>query len=46
MDYKLEVPLSPELEKYRDRIEATIKPYIEIQTQNNDDVNWWQSKFW
>jgi len=45
MNYKLEVPLSPELEKYRDRIEATIKPYIEIQTQNNDDVNWWQSKF-
>lgn len=45
MKYKLEFPLSPELEKYRDRIEATIKPYIEIQTQNNDDVNWWQSKF-
>jgi uncharacterized protein YwqG len=45
MDYKLEVPLSPELEKYRDRIEATIKPYIEIQIQNNDSVNWWQSKF-
>ncbi|MEG4519849.1 MULTISPECIES: YwqG family protein [unclassified Microcoleus] len=45
MNYKLECPLSPELEKYRDRIEATIKPYIEIQTQNNDDVNWWQSKF-
>lgn len=45
MNYKLEFPLSPELEKYRDRIEATIKPYIEIQTQNNDEVNWWQSKF-
>ncbi|MEG5027638.1 DUF1963 domain-containing protein [Microcoleus sp. AT8-B1] len=45
MNYKLECSLSPELEKYRDRIEATIKPYIEIQTQNNDDVNWWQSKF-
>jgi uncharacterized protein YwqG len=45
MNYKLEVPLSPELEKYRDRIEATIKPYIEIKIQNNDDVNWWQSKF-
>ncbi|MEG4304600.1 YwqG family protein [Microcoleus sp. D3_18a_C4] len=45
MNYKLEFPLSPELEKYRDRIEATIKPYIEIKTQNNDDVNWWQSKF-
>lgn len=45
MNYKLEFPLSPELEKYRDRIEATIKPYIEIQTQNNDSVNWWSSKF-
>jgi len=45
MNYKLECSLSPELEKYRDRIEATIKPYLEIQTQNNDDVNWWQSKF-
>ncbi|MEG4808351.1 YwqG family protein [Microcoleus sp. F8-D3] len=45
MNYKLEFPLSPELEKYRDKIEATIKPYIEIQTQNNDDVNCWQSKF-
>ncbi|MEG4085090.1 YwqG family protein [Microcoleus sp. POL10_C6] len=44
MNYKLEFPLSPQLEKYRDTIEATIKPYIEIQT-NNDDVNWWQSKF-
>lgn len=45
MNYKLELPLSPELEKYRDRIEATIKPYIEIKIQNNDQVNWWQSKF-
>ena len=45
MEYKLELPLSPELEKYRDRIEATIKPYIEINIQNNDSVNWWQSKF-
>lgn len=45
MNYKLELPLSPELEKYRDRIEATIKPYIEIQTQNHEPVNCWQSKF-
>jgi uncharacterized protein YwqG len=45
MNYKLESPLSPELEKYRNRIEATIKPYIEIKTQNHDAVNWWQSKF-
>ncbi|MEG4502608.1 DUF1963 domain-containing protein [Microcoleus sp. F6_B4] len=45
MNYKLEFPLSPELEKYRDRIEATIKPYIEIKIQNNASLNWWQSKF-
>lgn len=45
MNYKLEFPLSPELEKYRDRIEATIKPYIEIKIQNNESVNLWQSKF-
>jgi uncharacterized protein YwqG len=45
MNYKLDFPLSPELEKYRDRIEATIKPYIDIQIQNNDSVNWWESKF-
>ncbi|MEG4013346.1 MULTISPECIES: YwqG family protein [unclassified Microcoleus] len=45
MNYKLEFPLSPELEKYRDRIEATIKPYIEIKIQNNARVNLWQSKF-
>ncbi|MEG4586593.1 YwqG family protein [Microcoleus sp. MOSTC5] len=45
MNYNLEFPLSPELEKYRDRIEATIKPYIEIQIQNNDRLNLWQSKF-
>ncbi|MEG4863866.1 MULTISPECIES: YwqG family protein [unclassified Microcoleus] len=45
MNYKLEFPLSPELEKYRDRIEATIKPYIEIKIQNDDRLNLWQSKF-
>lgn len=45
MNYKLDVPLSPELEKYRDRIEATIKPYIKISIENNSQVSWWQSKF-
>lgn len=45
MNYKLEVPLSSELEKYCDRIAATIKPYIEIKIENNDHVSWWQSKF-
>ncbi|MEG4445893.1 DUF1963 domain-containing protein [Microcoleus sp. AT9_B5] len=45
MNYKLDVPLSPKLEKYRDRIESTIKPYIEITIENNEPANWWQSKF-
>jgi uncharacterized protein YwqG len=45
MNYKLDVLLSPELEKYRDRIEATIKPYIKISIENNSQVSWWQSKF-
>ncbi|MEG3930152.1 MULTISPECIES: DUF1963 domain-containing protein [unclassified Microcoleus] len=45
MNYKLDVPLSPKLEKYRDRIELTIKPYIEITIENNEPANWWQSKF-
>ena len=45
MNYKLETSLSPELEKYRAKIEATIKPYIEITIENNNSVNWWQSKF-
>ncbi|MCC3407612.1 MAG: DUF1963 domain-containing protein [Microcoleus sp. PH2017_10_PVI_O_A] len=45
MNYKLEVPLSPKLEKYRARIESTIKPYIEITIENNEPANWWQSKF-
>lgn len=45
MNYKLDVELSPELEAYRDKIEATIEPYIEIQLTNNDKPTWWQSKF-
>jgi uncharacterized protein YwqG len=45
MNYKQELLLSPELEKYRHRIEATVKPYIEIDIENNEWVDWWQSKF-
>jgi uncharacterized protein YwqG len=44
MNRKLDIN-SPELEKYRDRIEATIKPYIEITLENNDKPDWYQSKF-
>ena len=45
MNYKLDVELSPELEAYRDKIAATIKPNIEIQLTDNDKPTWWQSKF-
>ena len=45
MSYKLDVELSSELEPYRNKIEATIKPYIEIKLTNNDKPTWWQSKF-
>lgn len=45
MNCKLNVELSPELELYREKIEATIKPYIEIQLTDNDKPTWWQSKF-
>lgn len=45
MNYKLDVELSPELEVYRDKIEATIQPYIEIKLTDNDKPTWWQSKF-
>lgn len=45
MNYHQELLLSPELEKYRNRIEATVKPYIEIDIENNEQVDWWQSKF-
>ena len=45
MNYKLDVELSPELAVYRDKIEATIQPYIEIKLTDNDKPTWWQSKF-
>ncbi|MGL5872272.1 MAG: YwqG family protein [Xenococcaceae cyanobacterium] len=38
----LELPL--ELEFYREKLEATVKPYIKIQTQLTQKTNWWQSK--
>ena len=39
----LELP--PELEPFRSRLEATVKPYIEITTQVAKDTTLWQSKF-
>ncbi len=45
MNYKLDVELSPELETYRNAIEATIKPYIKIELTDNNNPSLWQSKF-
>jgi uncharacterized protein YwqG len=45
MNYKIDVELSSELEAYRKKIEATIKPYIEIKLTDNNRPTWWQSKF-
>ena len=45
MTHKLDVELSPELEVYRARIEATVKPYVEIKLTDNAQPTWWQSKF-
>lgn len=33
-----------ELESYREKLEATVKPYIKIQTQLTQKATWWQSK--
>ncbi|MBD2042539.1 YwqG family protein [Microcoleus sp. FACHB-672] len=38
-----ELPLG--LERFRSQFEATVKPYIEIQTHVTREVNPWQSKF-
>ncbi|MBW4682119.1 MAG: DUF1963 domain-containing protein [Microcoleus vaginatus WJT46-NPBG5] len=37
--------LPPELEKFRSKFEATVKPYVEIETHLTREVNPWQSKF-
>jgi uncharacterized protein YwqG len=40
---RLTLPTS--LEQYRDRLEATVKPYIEIQPRLTKKATLWQSKF-
>ena len=45
MTYQLDFELSPELEPYREKIEASIKPYLEIKLSDNSNPTWWQSKF-
>jgi uncharacterized protein YwqG len=44
MIYNLNVALSAELEQFRDKIEATIKPFIQIIPQYDTDLTRWQSK--
>jgi len=45
MKDKLDIELSPELEKFRDKIESSIKPYIAICAKKNEELALWQSKF-
>lgn len=45
MTYKLDFELSPELEPYREQIEASIKPYLELKLTDNGNPTCWQSKF-
>lgn len=37
--------LSPLLEGYRDRIIATIQPYLDLTFVPDENLTWWQSKF-
>ena len=41
MNHKLDLELSLELEVYRQQIEATIKPYLEIKLTDNHNPTWW-----
>ena len=43
METKLE--LTENLEKFRENIESTIKPFIKITAQKNNNIPLWQSKF-
>jgi uncharacterized protein YwqG len=41
----LEIDLPSELLIYKDKIEATIKPFIEIKAKSENNLRLWQSKF-
>jgi uncharacterized protein YwqG len=41
----LEVDLPNDLLIYKDKIEATIKPFVEIKAKAEDNLHLWQSKF-
>ncbi|WP_413167301.1 YwqG family protein [Capilliphycus salinus ALCB114379] len=42
---KIKEDLPAILERYRDRIEATIKPYLSLNLTPDENLTWWQSKF-
>ncbi len=39
------IELPENLEIYREKIEATIKPYLQIELTQQDKPDWWDSKF-
>ena len=41
----MEIDLPSELFNYKDRIKATIKPFIEIKAKSDNNLRLWQSKF-
>jgi len=45
MVHKLDIDLSPELEKFRKKLEVSIKPFVEIIPTLNNNLTLWQSKF-
>ncbi len=45
MENLQEIELPKNLEIYRDKIEASIKPYLEIELKQSKRPRWWHSKF-
>ncbi|MDM8560117.1 YwqG family protein [Candidatus Parabeggiatoa sp. HSG14] len=45
MTEELDVELSPELEKFRDKIKSSMKPFISITSRKEENLALWQSKF-
>ncbi len=43
--YRLDVELPDELLPFKDNIESTIKPYLEIKARRQNNLALWQSKF-
>ena len=41
----LDIELPPELARFKSNIEATVKPYIKITAQVQENLSLWQSKF-